>query len=481
VIRVKPADVLGHISPNVYGMFIEHLGRCIYGGIFDEGSPLSDGEGYRIDVLKACQRLAPPILRWPGGNFVSGYHWMDGIGPRDERPRRLDLAWFAEESNRFGTDEFIGFCRRLRTEPYICVNAGSGTVEEAAAWVEYCNGWTNTHYANLRRGYGNGVPFNVRYWGLGNEMYGSWQIGHLDAEDYAKKALEMAKVMRWTDPSIELVACGLGQPEWDVPVLERLRGLAEYISVHCYVGSPDYYENVTRVVVMEDILQRTKRSLCEVYELGDPASAPVKIAVDEWNVWYRERGHERYQCHKLEERYDLADALVVATFVHLFQRECRVVTMANLAQMVNVIAPIVTSPNGLVLQSIYHPLRLLRWHSGSRAVAVEVECEWLPAEMTGDKDVPCLDASATLGDDGKILYLSVVNRHKDENVEVPIEVEGARIEFVRGWEVNGPDVHAVNTFAEPDLVTATELSCEGEVKAYSFPAHSHTVLELKLT
>ena len=293
MIRANLNDKIGRINPNIYGMFIEHLGRCTYGGIFDEGSPLSDSEGYRVDVLKACQRLAPPLLRWPGGNFVSGYHWQDGIGPPGERPRRFDLAWFSEESNRFGTDEFLGFCRRLDTEPYICANAGTGTLDEAAAWVEYCNGWGNTHYANRRRQCGNTVPYNVRYWGLGNEMYGDWQIAHLDAEDYAKKALEMAKMMRWTDPRIQLVSCGLGQPEWDVPVLERLRDKAEYISVHCYVGSDDYYTNVTSVTRMEDIIERTKAALCQVFGVADAAKAPVKISVDEWNVWFLNRGNER--------------------------------------------------------------------------------------------------------------------------------------------------------------------------------------------
>ncbi len=481
MIRVNPGDVIGRINPHIYGMFIEHLGRCIYGGIFDEGSPLSDAEGYRLDVLKACQGLAPPILRWPGGNFVSGYHWQDGVGPRDERPRKFDLAWLDEESNRFGTDEFLGFCRRLHTEPYICASAGSGTIDEAAGWVEYCNGWTNTHYANLRRRYGNIVPFNVRYWGLGNEVYGHWQIGHLSAEDYAKKALEMAKVMRWTDPEINLVACGLGHEDWDRPVLERLRGAAEYLSVHCYVGSPDYYQNVSKVTAMEDILARTKATICAVYEVEDAAQAPVKISVDEWNVWYRARGNERFgAADKLREIYDLSDALCVATFLHLFQRECRTVTMANLAQMVNVIAPILTTPEGVLLQSIYHPLALLRHHSGEWALRVEVECESIPGERTGSREVHYLDVAASLSSRGDTLYLSVVNRHETEALETPIRVEGATAEPLRAWEVNGPDGHAVNSFECPDTVTARSVEAEFRGGAYRFPAHSHTVLELSL-
>ena len=482
MIRVNPQDVIGRINPNIYGMFIEHLGRCIYGGLFDEGSPLSDTEGYRLDVLKACQHLAPPVLRWPGGNFASGYHWQDGVGPRDDRPRKFDLAWFDEESNRFGTDEFLGLCRRLNTQPYICANAGTGTIEEAAAWVEYCNGWTNTHYANLRRRCGNTVPFDVPYWGLGNEMYGSWQIGHLSAQDYAKKALEMAKVMRWTDPNIELIACGLGNEEWDVPVLERLRGAVEYLSVHCYVGSPDYYRNVTAVTTMEDILERTKASLRQVYGVDDAAKAPVKIAVDEWNVWYRARGHERFDAaNKLREVYDLSDALCVATFVHLFQRKCRTVTMANLAQMVNVIAPILTTSQGVLLQTIYHPLVLLRHHSGDLALRAEVHCEVIPASLSGTREVPYLDVAASLTEDGETLFLSVVNRHDTDAIESPLAVEGANFQLARGWEVNGPEVHAVNRPEAPDLVAARELSLVPEAQFHTFPAHSHTILEVTLS
>ena len=480
MIRINPDDKIGRINPNIYGMFFEHLGRFIYGGFFDEDSPLSDSEGYRQDVLEACRRLAPPLLRWPGGNFASGYHWQDGIGPKDERPRKLDLAWFAEESNRFGTHEFIGFCRRLDTQPYICVNAGTGTPEEAAAWVEYCNNTTNTYYANLRRRYGQVTPFQVRYWGLGNEVYGAWQIGHLDATDYAKKALEMAKMMRWTDPSIVLVACGLGQPGWDVPVLEALRGAAEYLSVHCYVGSEDYYRNVTAVMAMEDILERTKASICQVYGVEDATEAPVKVAVDEWNVWYRAQSNERFDHDRLREVYDLSDALCVATFLHLFQRQCQAVTMANFAQMVNVIAPILTSSDGLLLQATYYPLVLLRQHSGEVTLRVQVECDMIKPQTRDMRPMPYLDVAASLSEDRKMLYLSVVNRHESEAIETPVIIEGARAEGLRGWEVNGPEVHARNSFEQPNLVAAQPVEANLGRGRYTFPAHSHTVLEVGL-
>ena len=200
--RIAPID------RRIFGQFIEHLGRCIYGGIYDEGSPLSDAQGFRRDVLDAIRPLRIPILRWPGGNFVSGYHWIDGVGPKSERPRKSELAWLAEEPNRFGTDEFIAYCRAIDAEPFICVNMGSGTMDEAQAWVEYANGTGNTHWANLRRRHGHAEPYGVRYWGLGNEMWGSWQIGNSSAEDYVKKARSFATVMKRTDPTIQLIGCG---------------------------------------------------------------------------------------------------------------------------------------------------------------------------------------------------------------------------------------------------------------------------------
>ena len=187
-IGIDLARRIGTVDRRIFGNFIEHLGRCIYGGIYDEGSPLSDARGFRQDVLEAVRPLRVPLLRWPGGNFVSGYHWLDGVGPKDQRPRRTELAWYAEESNRFGTLEFIEYCREIKAEPFICVNMGSGTMDEAQAWVEYCNGTGNTSWANLRRQHGHPEPLGVTYWGLGNEMYGSWQIGNLNAHDYVKKA-----------------------------------------------------------------------------------------------------------------------------------------------------------------------------------------------------------------------------------------------------------------------------------------------------
>jgi alpha-N-arabinofuranosidase len=233
---------IGDLSPLVFSHFIEHMHRCMYGGVYEENSPLSDSRGIRQDVFRAAQKLRMGNLRWPGGNFVSGYHWEDGIGPKESRPARMELAWHGIETNQFGTDEFIQYCRELGTEPYICVNLGTGSLDEARNWVEYCNGTSNTYYANLRRKNGHPEPYGVKYWGLGNEMYGPWQQSTRSAQEYADYAREAGKLMKWVDPTIQLVGCGRdGISEWDWTVLQTLAPIIDYYSIHIYTGSDDYY------------------------------------------------------------------------------------------------------------------------------------------------------------------------------------------------------------------------------------------------
>jgi alpha-N-arabinofuranosidase len=496
-IKLDPHRQLGRVDRRIYGNFIEHLGRCIYGGVFEPGSPLADERGFRTDVLDAARALRVPILRWPGGNFVSGYHWTDGIGPLDQRPRRIELAWHGEEPNQFGTDEFIEYCRVLGADPYICVNMGSGSMDEAQAWVEYCNGVGNTYWANLRRANGHPEPYGVRYWGLGNEMYGAWQIGTSSAEDYVKKARNFAAVMKLTDPSIQLISCGQwGWTDWDRIVIDGLAEMVRYHSIHLYTGSGDYWRNILQshqadraVRICETLIERTRyqRNIRE----------PIGIAFDEWNVWYRTRSPEHRQAG-LEEQYDLADALAVATYLNIFVRHCRTVEIANLAQMVNVIAPIFTNREGLFLQTIYHPLRLYAEHMHGVALDAFVECpkreltpddearpaapndrDWRIADL-GPFDV--LDVSATCDADGRELCVAVVNRSLDESVFTRIEVDGHSIAGdVSIYEVNGPDPRSRNSFDEPETVRVGTTTVEGGAHIeYGFAPHSVTLLRAQL-
>jgi len=494
-IVVDPARRIGTVDRRIFGNFIEHLGRCIYGGIFEEGSPLSDARGFRRDVLDAVRPLRVPVLRWPGGNFVSGYHWLDGVGPVSERPRRSELAWYAEESNRFGTNEFIEYCRVLGAEPYICVNMGSGTMDEAQAWVEYCNGTGNTSWASLRRKHGYPEPHRVRYWGLGNEMYGTWQIGHLSAEDYVKKARAFAMVMKRTDPTIELVACGHnGWSDWDATVLEGLAPIVEYHSIHLYTGNADHYATVFQSHQAERAI-RICAALIERVRHAQRIAHPIAIAFDEWNVWYRTRSHED-RVGGVEERYTLSDALAVATYLHGFIRHCRTVRIANFAQLVNAIAPIFTNTQGLFLQTIYHPLRLYAEHTREVALDVHVESpayDLPPAQEEQSAGrvhhvadlgpFPLLDAVATRDEAGRQLTLAVVNRDRDRSHRVTIELaDVAAAGGVLASEVNGPDVGATNSFEHPRRVDVQErrLDLAGRRFDYEFPAHSVTVLRTAL-
>ena len=243
-IDVLTARPIGTVDRQVFGSFTEHLGRCVYGGVFDEGSLRSGPEGFRIDVLAAVRDLGVTNVRWPGGNFVSGYHWTDGIGPPDTRPRRAELAWHSEESNRFGTDEVMTWCAAAGVEPVLCLNMGTGPLDEALAWVEYCNGTGDTYWAG-RRANGHAEPYRVRHWGLGNEMYGDWQIGQLSATDYVARARQWAKALKMLDPAISLVSCGqTGIDDWDRIVIDGLARHVDWHSIHLYTGSADYWSNV---------------------------------------------------------------------------------------------------------------------------------------------------------------------------------------------------------------------------------------------
>ena len=416
-------------------------------------------------------------------------------GPKEQRPRRTDLAWYAEESNRFGTDEFIEYCRVLGTEPFICVNMGSGSMDEAQAWVEYCNGTGNTSWANLRRQHGHPEPYRVRYWGLGNEMYGGWQIGNMNAHDYVKKARAFAMVMKRTDLSIELIGCGQnGWSEWDEIAIGGLAEFIDYHSIHLYTGCPDHYATVFQSHQAERAV-RICAALIERVRYAQRIAHPIHIAFDEWNVWYRTRSHED-RVGGVEERYNLTDALAVATYLNGFVRNCRTVRLANFAQLVNAIAPIFTNPEGLFLQTIYHPLRLYAEHTLAVALDTHVDSETydLPPAQEADAGgrvvhvadlgpFQLVDAVATCDADAREVAVAIVNRDRDRDRPATLDLGGAVIAGpVRAWEVNGPDVSAINSFEHPRRVDVHErvIAARGARLELTLPAHSITVLRFDI-
>jgi alpha-L-arabinofuranosidase len=483
-IKIDTERVIGQIDPKIYGNFTEHLGRCIEGGIFEESSPLSDASGYRKDVLKATGDLHVTLLRWPGGNFSSNYNWRDGIGPRDERPARLEMAWGTIESNRFGTHEFLTYCEMLKTEPYLCANFGTGTWDEAQQWVEYCNSSGETATTKLRRKNGRQEPWKVKYWGLGNEMDGPWQMGHRTADDYGKFALEGAKLMRWTDPTVKLVAAGSSNYNadwigWNRTVLEYLKHHADYLSLHLYVGNREnnFGDFMASSLQLND---RTKiaEGLIRAAMSGTD-SRQLFIAWDEWNVWYRARGDSERGRRILEEQYNLEDALVVATFLNTFINNAHIVKIANMAQLVNVIAPIFTSKTGLFLQTIYYPLQLFALNSFGDALELFIDSPTY--ESKHSKTTPYLDVSAAY--DRGTLVINVVNRHPSQSMPATFELEDKQFSGAfETAEVNGPDIKAQNTFdSSPVKTVKKSVDASGNRLRYEFPAHSFTMLKGRLS
>lgn len=497
VIRIDTTREVGRVDPKIFSGFVEHLGRCIYGGLYEPGSPLADEHGFRTDVVDALRRLNAPVLRWPGGNFVSNYHWTDGIGPVEQRPVRMELAWHLTESNQLGTDEFLQWCEREGYEPYLCVNMGSGTFEEAAAWVEYCNAPVGTYWADRRAMNGRVEPYGVKLWALGNEMYGDYQVGQLTAEEYVAKARAFAKVMKRTDGSISFVSCGRsGHSEWDRTVLEGLADLVHYHSIHVYTGSADHWVNALAPHEAERAL-RSMRALIDDVTYEKQLDHEIKVAYDEWNVWYRytEGIFEPSDQPPLEERYNLSDALAVGTYLNIFVRHSKTVGMANLAQMVNVIAPIFTNESGLFLQTTYHPIRLIAqnteavaldvWVDGPTHVLVETPetMHWLwPRPVADMNPFQVLDVAATRDIEARELVLTVVNRHPEDSITARLDVIGASVGSATfSSTVSGETVEAMNDFDAPDAVAAADgvvdVTTDGAV---TFPARSVTVLRLPL-
>jgi alpha-N-arabinofuranosidase len=492
-IKIDTDRVVGDIHPHLFGNFAEHLGRCIYGGIYEPGSSLADADGYRKDVMEATRGLGVTLLRWPGGNFVSGYNWQDGIGPRELRPARPEGAWGSVEPNTFGTDEFLRYCEKLGVEPYICINAGLGTIEDARSWVEYCNESRDTYWAQQRRKNGRKEPWKVQYWGLGNEIDGPWQLGHKNAEDYVKFALEAAKAMRRVDESIKLIASGSsnfgGNADWigwNRAVLERLRGEIDYISLHTYIGNRE--NNFERfMAASQDIDQRIEvvEGLIQAAQAGRPNPRSIYIAYDEWNVWYRARGSSEFATGRtqLEEIYNYEDALAMGMFFNAFIRHADTVKMANLAQLVNVIAPIFTNQEGLFLQPIYFPIAEYAKQRGNTAIDLLVSG---PVYRVGNRPpLGYLDASASLDRKTGTLYLNVLNRSEKLDVAATIEnVEGQLTGQPEIWEMNHADLKTTHTFGADRKVRPARRVGDAAIQAnrfsYTFPKHSITILKLKL-
>lgn len=482
----------GPVDPRLFSGFLEHLGRAVYEGVYDPGNPLSDRQGFRRDVLAALQPMRMPLVRYPGGNFVSCYDWRDGIGPRANRPARPDFAWKTLEPNAFGVDEMMAWCRKLGTMPMMAVNLGTLGVAEAAAQVEYCNLPGGTYWADRRVANGHREPYGIKTWCLGNEMDGPWQAGHVPADVYAQRADAASKQMKGLDPSLQTVICGSSgrgmstYMSWDRQALEQAWDTVDFISVHRYSGNHrgDSAWFLGEGVEIDRIIEDYAGLLAYVRGLKR-SPRRVHVSFDEWNVWYRaQQGDGGWQKapHLLEEVYNLEDALVCAQYLNSFIRHADTVKIACLAQIVNVIAPILTRRDGLVCQTIYHPFVMFANHASGLSLTPLVDS---PRYTAGDRsDVPALDVSAVYDAEFGTLNLFLVNRDVRHDLSVTVHGADARATGVLGVEtLTAADVKAANTFAQPDMVKpvagAATVGRGGDVRI-RVPAKSLTLARLAL-
>lgn len=463
-ITLHPDFQIAPVDSRIFGGLLEHLGRAVYQGVYQPESVHADQEGFRSDVLEVLKRMRLTALRYPGGNFASGYHWQNGIGPHTSRPSVRELAWQSIETNQFGTDEFMILARKMGWSPMLTINLGTGSPEEARNWVEYCNSPVGTQYANKRIANGSPEPYNVKLWCLGNEMDGRWQMGHVPADQYAIRSQQAAKLMKDVDPTIELIACGSSTRalstymEWDRSVLEYIGEYAEFISLHCYVGNSNGitadYLAVTNLIdqQIEEI-----DAVCRYVQARSRSKKRHYLCFDEWNVWYRTtisaytNGRWQIAPHLIEEEYDLADALVVAGFLNSFIRHADVVKIANLAQIVNAIAPIQTSGEKLLLHTTYYPFVMYTNRREGIALQPVVKGPGYMSDSYGY--VNNIDTSAILNE--SFLNIFLVNRSINEAAPVTIDLTGKRLVNVVSADVlTGPHEGTCNTYEQPSTITS---------------------------
>ncbi len=461
---------ISRIDQRIYGSFIEHLGRAVYGGIYEPGHPEADELGFRKDVMAAVKKLGVPIVRYPGGNFVSGFNWEDSVGPAEKRPKRLDLAWFTTETNEVGLHEFARWAEKAGSSLMYAINLGTRGPEQARDVVEYANHKGGSKFSDMRIANGKEEPFGIKLWCLGNEMDGPWQMGQKTGYEYGRTANEAAKIMKWVDPSIELVACGSsndGMPtfgSFELDMLDQCYENIDYVSLHSYYGNPtqDTPGFLARSMNMDGFIH-TVASICDAVKGKKHSKKQVNLSFDEWNVWYHsnEQDKEIWKQDKwnralplLEDIYNFEDALLVGSMLMTLIRNSDRVKIACLAQLVNVIAPIMTrNGGGCWAQTTYYPfMHASRYGRGTALLALVNSPVYDCSDYEG---VPYIDAAAVLDDDGNI-NVFCVNRDMKEDYELTIDLRSfGKMSIAEHILLHHDDVKAVNTETDPDNVTPT--------------------------
>lgn len=472
--------VVSPLDRRVFGTFVEHMGRCVYGGIYEPGHASADANGFRGDVMALTRELGPTIVRYPGGNFLSGYNWEDGVGPKDKRPTRLDLAWGSTETNQFGTNEFMTWCKAANVEPMFAVNLGTRGPDEARNFLEYCNHPGGTHYSDLRRAHGVEKPHNIKFWCLGNEMDGPWQICAKTAREYGRAAQETAKVMRWVDPDLQLAACGSSSramptyAAWEYDVLDTCFEQVDYISLHQYFRNDE--DDIRKYfTVIEDL----NAFITEVIAIADSVAAKrrsakrIMLSLDEWNVWYKAHGPEDLRKPGwpkapplLEEIYNFEDALIVGGVLITMLNNADRLKAACLAQLVNVIGPIMTETGGPAWrQTIFHPFAQASRHAHGDVLRLKTESDTFAGGA--HESAPYLLASAVRDPASGATTLFALNRSVDQEMKLEAELRGigAKRKLTLASVLHHPDLKAINTKSEETVAPRTDDSAalKGEV------------------
>ncbi|MHA3224453.1 arabinosylfuranosidase ArfA [Globicatella sulfidifaciens] len=474
---------IAEIDNRIYGSFVEHLGRGVYGGIYQPSHKEADSKGFRKDVKDLIRELNVPLIRYPGGNFVSGYNWEDAVGPRDERPKRLDLAWRTIETNEVGIHEFFDWSQEIGSEINMAVNLGTRGIEEAKNLLEYCNHPSGTYWSDLRIKNGHKEPFNIKTWCLGNEMDGPWQIGHKTAEEYGRLALETAKAMKLVDDSIELVLCGSssGQMptfgEWELTVLDHACEHIDYLSLHQYYGNPDddLEHYLARSLAMDGFIKGVI-AMCDAIKAKKHSKKTIYLSFDEWNVWYHSIEQDKqikpWQVAPpiLEDHYNFEDALLIGCLLITLLKNSDRVKIACLAQLVNVIAPIVTDENNdnklAWKQTTFYPFMHVSNYGRGVALIPEIES---PGYSTKDYDyVPFIESIAVYNEDKEVVTIFAVNRSR-ENLDFEIELDGFECkEMYQAFEMTGYDVKETNDSSEQRVTPINKVDFQfSEDKIYT--------------
>ncbi len=455
---------VGDVDPRLYGSFIEHLGRAVYEGIYQPGNSFADERGFRKDTLELVKELNVPIIRYPGGNFVSAYNWEDSVGPVNERPSRVELAWQVIESNEFGLNEFMDWCKLANSAPMMAVNLGTRGIDAARNVIEYCNFKGGTYYSDLRKKHGYEEPHNIKLWCLGNEMDGPWQIGHKSADEYGSLACETAKAMKTIDPTIELVACGssgLMMPtfgSWEATVLDYCYNDVDYISLHTYYNNHanDSADFLANSIGMNDFIKSVVAT-CDYIKGKKHSKKTINLSFDEWNVWYHsneaDRKLEKWQHapHQLEDIYNMEDALLVGSMLITMLNNCDRVKIACLAQLVNVIAPIMTSDTGAWKQTIFYPF--MHASKYGRGTVLQSIVDSPVYDSKNYCNVPYVDSAVIWNEENNSLTVLAVNKSFDEDLLLSCDFrQFGDVTINEHTVVTHEDLKAVNTEANPDNV-----------------------------